>query len=339
MREVGVHLEEEVGALLHRLTEAGDVGLAQAFLGGAVQDGDVRVLFGEAVGEPAGAVGRVVVDDQRVELNAVAVGDLANAVEGVRQVLALVVGGNDDGVHDRPVYVLAPAAGEPRGGECRRSLERSPIATSLGLPQTVVTPAEATTTLTLSLDGEGSSPGDDRRKSLRTLRKGLYWCPHRHQTQYLVGAAASCVARSVAASRAKWSIRATRSRAIRSAGVASASTCERRFTTYERVEEVPARGGQTERTRRGVHARASCSTACCAPVRSAASRSRSIERIVDEIENELRRESGQRVTTAEVGERALRHLRELDKVAYVRFASVYRQFEDIDEFHEELARL
>ena len=40
-----------------------------------------------------------------------------------------------------------------------------------------------------------------------------------------------------------------------------------------------------------------------------------------------------------VGERALRHLRDIDKVAYVRFASVYRQFDDIDEFQLELARL
>ena len=48
---------------------------------------------------------------------------------------------------------------------------------------------------------------------------------------------------------------------------------------------------------------------------------------------------GQRVTTQMVGERALRHLRDIDKVAYVRFASVYRQFDDIDEFQQELARL
>ena len=64
-----------------------------------------------------------------------------------------------------------------------------------------------------------------------------------------------------------------------------------------------------------------------------------LERAVDEIENELRRVPGRRVTTQMVGERALRHLRDIDKVAYVRFASVYRQFDDIDEFQQELARL
>ena len=64
-----------------------------------------------------------------------------------------------------------------------------------------------------------------------------------------------------------------------------------------------------------------------------------LERAVDDIENELRRVSSRRVTTQLVGERALHQLRSIDKVAYVRFASVYRQFDDIEEFQRELARL
>ena len=60
---------------------------------------------------------------------------------------------------------------------------------------------------------------------------------------------------------------------------------------------------------------------------------------VNTIENDLRRAPAQPVTTQMVGERALRQLREIDKVAYVRFASVYRQFDDIEEFEQELARL
>jgi transcriptional repressor NrdR len=64
-----------------------------------------------------------------------------------------------------------------------------------------------------------------------------------------------------------------------------------------------------------------------------------LERAVDEIENELRRAPGRAVTTQMVGEQALHHLREIDKVAYVRFASVYRQFNTVDEFQQELARL
>jgi transcriptional repressor NrdR len=114
--------------------------------------------------------------------------------------------------------------------------------------------------------------------------------------------------------------------------------CERRYTTYERVEESPLivvkRSGREE-----VFTRAKLLNGL---MRACEKRGIPVERIsaiADEIEAELRRESAPRVATVEVGERALQHLRELDKVAYVRFASVYRQFDDIDEFQHELARL
>ncbi len=114
--------------------------------------------------------------------------------------------------------------------------------------------------------------------------------------------------------------------------------CERRYTTYERIEEVPLvvvkRDGHEE-----VFSRHKLLNGL---LRAAEKRSiplDTLERAVDDIENELRRVPGQRVTTPMVGERALRHLRDIDRVAYVRFASVYRQFDDIDEFQQELARL
>lgn len=114
--------------------------------------------------------------------------------------------------------------------------------------------------------------------------------------------------------------------------------CERRYTTYERIEEVPLvvvkRDGREE-----VFTRAKVLNGL---LRAAEKRDiplGRLERAVDEIENELRHVAGGRVSTQLVGERALRHLRDIDKVAYVRFASVYRQFEDIDEFQLELARL
>ena len=114
--------------------------------------------------------------------------------------------------------------------------------------------------------------------------------------------------------------------------------CERRYTTYERVDEVPLvvvkRSGVEELFTRG--------KLLNGLLRACEKRGISlerIERVVDEIENELRRQPGARVTTQEIGERALRHLKRLDRVAYIRFASVYRQFDDIDEFQRELARL
>ena len=97
--------------------------------------------------------------------------------------------------------------------------------------------------------------------------------------------------------------------------------CERRYTTYERLDEVPLvvvkrSGGEELFTRRKV---------LNGLLRATEKRDiplETLERAVDDIENELRRGPGQRVTTQMVGERALRRLRDIDKVAYVRFASV-----------------
>ena len=114
--------------------------------------------------------------------------------------------------------------------------------------------------------------------------------------------------------------------------------CERRYTTYERLEEVPL----VVAKRNGAEEVFSRQKLLNGLLRASEKRSIPLERLdraVDEIENELRRVPGQRVTTQMVGERALRHLRDIDKVAYVRFASVYRQFDDIDEFQLELTRL
>jgi transcriptional repressor NrdR len=114
--------------------------------------------------------------------------------------------------------------------------------------------------------------------------------------------------------------------------------CERRYTTYERVDEVPLvvvkRSGAEE-----LFARGKLLNGLLRACEKRGIELERIERVVDEIENELRRRPGARVTTQEIGERALRHLKRLDRVAYIRFASVYRQFDDIDEFQRELARL
>jgi transcriptional repressor NrdR len=114
--------------------------------------------------------------------------------------------------------------------------------------------------------------------------------------------------------------------------------CERRYTTYERVDEVPLmvvkRNGSDE-----MFTRAKLLNGLLRACEKRGIALERIERVVDDIENDLRRRPGARVTTQEIGEQALRHLKRLDRVAYIRFASVYRQFEDIDEFENELARL
>jgi transcriptional repressor NrdR len=114
--------------------------------------------------------------------------------------------------------------------------------------------------------------------------------------------------------------------------------CGRRYTTYERVEETPLvvvkRSGAEE-----VFTRAKLLNGLLRACEKRHISLERIERVADEIEGGLRRESVQQVTSAEIGERVLQHLLDLDHVAYIRFASVYRQFDDIDEFQQELARL
>jgi len=60
---------------------------------------------------------------------------------------------------------------------------------------------------------------------------------------------------------------------------------------------------------------------------------------VDAIESEAQDSERREITAVELGERVMHHLRELDEVAYVRFASVYRSFRDVDEFMRELGKL
>jgi transcriptional repressor NrdR len=64
-----------------------------------------------------------------------------------------------------------------------------------------------------------------------------------------------------------------------------------------------------------------------------------LEQIVDEVQNGLQEREDREITTSEIGATVMERLRELDQVAYVRFASVYRKFEDIGAFMEELKTL
>jgi len=64
-----------------------------------------------------------------------------------------------------------------------------------------------------------------------------------------------------------------------------------------------------------------------------------LERIADEIEQELQNSMEREIRTADIGEKVMEKLKKADEVAYVRFASVYRQFKDIDTFMQELTKL
>ncbi len=111
--------------------------------------------------------------------------------------------------------------------------------------------------------------------------------------------------------------------------------CGRRFTTYEKVEEMPIIVVKRDGTReafdsskilRGV--RKSCEKR---PVSAAA-----MDELVDDIVREINNSLEQEVTTSRIGELVMSKLKDLDEVAYVRFASVYKHFKDINTFMEEL---
>jgi transcriptional repressor NrdR len=115
-------------------------------------------------------------------------------------------------------------------------------------------------------------------------------------------------------------------------------SCGRRFTSYETIEEIPyvvvKKDGRREAFDRK-KLRAGLVKACeKRPVPPAR-----LDAIVDEIETRLYDSEEREMSTSEIGSVVMERLRELDKVAYVRFASVYRKFEDVDEFLNELKDL
>ncbi len=115
-------------------------------------------------------------------------------------------------------------------------------------------------------------------------------------------------------------------------------SCGKRFTTYERREPlrlmVIKRDGTREPFDRA-KLRAGLAKACAKrPVPE-----EEIEYMVDEVEAELRERRRHEVTSRRLGDMALVRLRKVDMVAYLRFASVYRQYTDVDQFRSELMRL
>lgn len=114
--------------------------------------------------------------------------------------------------------------------------------------------------------------------------------------------------------------------------------CQKRFTTYERVEGIDLvivkKDGRREafdkeKLKRGL-------------LRACEKRSISIEqidKIIDKVESELRNQDTKEINSSIVGDRVTKELKKLDQVAYIRFASVYRSFADVTDFQKELKEL
>lgn len=114
--------------------------------------------------------------------------------------------------------------------------------------------------------------------------------------------------------------------------------CEQRFTTYERREEMPLMVLKKDSSRepfdRGKLLRGLIVATAKRDVTPA-----QLESLIDDIETELHNSFSYEVSAKHLGDMVLRRLLDVDKVAYVRFASVYKQFQDLDEFTSELTKL
>jgi transcriptional repressor NrdR len=111
--------------------------------------------------------------------------------------------------------------------------------------------------------------------------------------------------------------------------------CERRFTSYERIDEIALMVVKKDERREPYDRnkvlgglRRACEKRPVSP--------QALEAIADRIEQKLQEATEREIPTRVIGETVMEALRELDTVAYVRFASVYRQFQDVDQFMREL---
>jgi len=114
--------------------------------------------------------------------------------------------------------------------------------------------------------------------------------------------------------------------------------CGKRFTSYERIDEIPymvvKKDGSRERFERQKLIAGLLKSAEKRPIPVS-----SLEAIADRVESMLQERAEKEISTSEIGSVVMQDLKKLDKVAYVRFASVYRHFRDIGEFMTELKDL
>lgn len=114
--------------------------------------------------------------------------------------------------------------------------------------------------------------------------------------------------------------------------------CARRFTTYEIVESLPIVVVKKDSSRE-LFDRQKLFNGMLRACQKRPVPLEVLERAVDQIEAQLQNSLEREVPAAQIGEYAMEKLRAIDEIAYVRFASVYRQFKDISSFHDEISKL
>lgn len=114
--------------------------------------------------------------------------------------------------------------------------------------------------------------------------------------------------------------------------------CSNRFTTFERIENTPIAVIKKDNTRQPFDRNKILSGLIRACIKRNISTAM-LEKIVDDIESEIRNFHSNEISAKEIGDLVLKKLRDLDKVAYIRFASVYKQFDSVKQFTSELSEL
>ena len=114
--------------------------------------------------------------------------------------------------------------------------------------------------------------------------------------------------------------------------------CGRRFTTFERIETLDLLIIKKD-GRREIFDRLKLRSGIIKSCEKRPVSAEEIERIVDEVEAELRKINVSEVSSKKIGELVIKRLKKLDEIAYIRFASVYRQFADLSDFEKELTKL
>jgi transcriptional repressor NrdR len=114
--------------------------------------------------------------------------------------------------------------------------------------------------------------------------------------------------------------------------------CSKRFTTYEKIEQMPLIIVKKDGSRQ-VYQRSKMLNGILRACEKRPISISQIEEIVDEIEKELYNSMDKEIDSKKIGELVMKRLKKIDDVAYVRFASVYRQFKDINTFLEELNKI
>ncbi len=115
-------------------------------------------------------------------------------------------------------------------------------------------------------------------------------------------------------------------------------TCLRRFTTYERIEEMMPQVIKKNDVREPFD-RTKVTRSLDIACRKRSVSQEQIENVVKEIERTVQDLDRREVSSQVIGELVMKHLQKLDKVAYVRFASVYREFKDVDDFIDQVQKL